>query len=1110
MATYFQGLSDNAGAVPFAKLDYNYLNQVTKEKDQQYQQGLDETKSDYSAILNAPVTGEAANKVKNQYISNAQESLKKISAADLSLPQNVQQAEAVFAPFWKDSALLMNIAGTKQQQSYLSEGNSYKDSTDKDKRALYDPDAMEYMQRGLKALGELPFSEQAYSKWNARPFIPVHNIDAEVDAAYKAEEQKGVGFEDANGAGIVATKNGPRSREAFRVYYMSKIGDRYDAQINMKANLQMERDIDGIKYRHPELDERAVRNQLGIEYADQYANYIKGGITSNLAVANEYAQQIKKLSPVNGSAKMDPALEQNLTMLLEKEKEAREESQKWADKGVNEMGFSYDKEKWNTHGVFEGGIDYKSPTYLKKLNDLQEHPQDYIGSIHKNQLADNWAAGMAALSSVQIKKNEQWDNFMDHAEKKAELIQNQQKIDQLGNHYENEDMARMIKLFGPEYAKKTYGETAVTEYMNNPGGGTGTPSLGSGDIQQGDITNVQEVSHPLDSYTRAQQDLFNGITGKVYDFDGVSGLVLNQRVLGDKGLTDDEIMNLNKWSRKALNGQEGTPAEEAAVAKAKGILVDNGLVKGGDRVGPKAMIPLLNQMIPKVQKFYSESSTPGDMDKFNALADAYGDITHSLATYNTNEEQYKAAVNRELANDKRFTKLLNPQTGKRWTAEEMAAQKTPEGLPIFPKLNVEDDKGKELTISSQELAGSYRNGDFGYNSNKGKVYIGGKEYKLNGIDDKTADAYATWKNPLTKLPFGNDKNQAAISDLENRLGLNANFWKGGVQIAGAGPLGDQKKNPQQLINAKPGSAVDKFGYWKTLPELDRLAGDKVLSQLTGFKKGLVGAIAGYDPNSTNKSQAATATRLVQEAVMPDNALRYYYKKSNGETVDLSDDERRLVQNLVGEKDIQKTVARAEVHPTGPDGIPAVSVKFSDYKPSDKTEVASEKLVDLMNKGEIYMNISSKAGGQLLQTLPKRHDVFAYGQLLDGKPVESDAISNSMGFSYKIIPDRQGTDGRYNTARIFITKQELDADGNVVMDQHNKPKLINESIPINLMDGANAKSPDELVQGVYALRSSYFNQRKANKMNYLQQQQAGSPVGTRSFNDLLKQYNGTHY
>lgn len=79
MASYIQGLSDNPQSfnTPLYQPDLNWLSGAMQKKADQYQQGVAQVASGYSAILNAPLTDEG-NKVKRaEYLKIAQEGLKK-------------------------------------------------------------------------------------------------------------------------------------------------------------------------------------------------------------------------------------------------------------------------------------------------------------------------------------------------------------------------------------------------------------------------------------------------------------------------------------------------------------------------------------------------------------------------------------------------------------------------------------------------------------------------------------------------------------------------------------------------------------------------------------------------------------------------------------------------------------------------------------------------------------------------------------------------------------------------------------------------------------------------------------------------------------------------
>ena len=83
-----------------------------------YEQGFAQVAGKYNA-LNKEMTHSANQQFRDQFLKQANENLKNLSAMDLSLPQNVQAASNVFAPFYKNTLAMQDLGFTARVNSEL-------------------------------------------------------------------------------------------------------------------------------------------------------------------------------------------------------------------------------------------------------------------------------------------------------------------------------------------------------------------------------------------------------------------------------------------------------------------------------------------------------------------------------------------------------------------------------------------------------------------------------------------------------------------------------------------------------------------------------------------------------------------------------------------------------------------------------------------------------------------------------------------------------------------------------------------------------------------------------------------------------------------------------
>jgi hypothetical protein len=81
-----------------------------------YEQGFAQVAGKYNA-LNKEMTHASNQQFKDQFLKQANENLKNLSAMDLSLPQNVQAAASVFQPFYTNKLALQDMSFTQQMNN---------------------------------------------------------------------------------------------------------------------------------------------------------------------------------------------------------------------------------------------------------------------------------------------------------------------------------------------------------------------------------------------------------------------------------------------------------------------------------------------------------------------------------------------------------------------------------------------------------------------------------------------------------------------------------------------------------------------------------------------------------------------------------------------------------------------------------------------------------------------------------------------------------------------------------------------------------------------------------------------------------------------------------
>ena len=113
MATYIQGVTDYIPDYQPFQPDLNFIGNYLQTKQSQYDTNFNNINNLYGKYLHAELTREPNIKRKDDYLKQIDFNLKRVARLDLSLQKNVEQATQIFAPFYKDTYLMKDMAYTK-------------------------------------------------------------------------------------------------------------------------------------------------------------------------------------------------------------------------------------------------------------------------------------------------------------------------------------------------------------------------------------------------------------------------------------------------------------------------------------------------------------------------------------------------------------------------------------------------------------------------------------------------------------------------------------------------------------------------------------------------------------------------------------------------------------------------------------------------------------------------------------------------------------------------------------------------------------------------------------------------------------------------------------
>ena len=206
MARYPQGVKTFIPQIQPYQVDFNFVNNVLKTKQSQYDTNWKQLNKLYGQIYYADLTREESKAKQEALVKQIDFNLKRISTMDLSLDQNVQAAKQIFQPFYEDKNLMKDIAWTKNTSIALSGAESLRNSSDEEQRARYWQDGVNAINYRIEEFKETPY-DQIQSQANVR-YTPYVDVMAKAEAISKEFGDMVVPSFSEDNRWILSTTNG--------------------------------------------------------------------------------------------------------------------------------------------------------------------------------------------------------------------------------------------------------------------------------------------------------------------------------------------------------------------------------------------------------------------------------------------------------------------------------------------------------------------------------------------------------------------------------------------------------------------------------------------------------------------------------------------------------------------------------------------------------------------------------------------------------------------------------------------------------------------------------------------------------------------------------------
>lgn len=944
MASYIPSVTDSPQSLqtPIYTEDYSFLQNQLQKSDQQYNAGLQKVANDYSAITSQQLTNPENQGKQQEYIAKIQEGLKKVAPTDLSLPQNVSQAESLYQPFWKDTDMLTDIGRTKEHSSNKSQIEAMKMSPDEKVRDMYDSYQEQYNDMIVQDLKDAHRGDGSFQRIASRDIVPFKNAQKTLNAAAKDANLE-VDWTDPKGPVLYEYKNGEKAVRPFTLFAKGILGRDFDAQFKVMGEVD-KRNTENY-YRQQGYDKQTASQIVGEHFYKSYVEGLNQSIQTNgnHNQTNEAAIKMleHKVSTQGGATPVDS---DELIKLYSQRNDFKAEANDYADK-------------------------------LKEVQDPQtgrvilEHPENYIASHIKDNVINNWAVGRAeGTKSVKEVANQAWKNVEDVKLASGNLSARWSEIGETGRHNRAEEDLKGVKNAIDAFS---------AGYDNSVPGGQ-KPLISPNSIIANSSNELAQLNS-ADVAIGIQRENRRQLVQSVWSVGGLTSVLR-----AGNAMSTDEIATLNTYMADIESGQKPstTPEIQSTINKFTSVL------RGAGIEVPKSSNDFKEYANDFRGKLSQYALGLANNNKLHLSPDYVKDISAKAIkadalqrVYQANVEQTAASISNIISKPENAIKYSGVIINRNGKADLVHPEDIASTLPQSIELEEVGSSGKTLHLSAMDIANARYTNQFDvYNQgqeNKGiatppsGVKYNGKLYYVNKINGQnfvpqSKPAEHTWAHPnLLGWETGEP------SDIDYRNAYD--------QSSGA-------------LRSYLNKSEEKFGkpedFKNKMNELTRRA-------IPGFadKTGLMGkrSIIDYtDPRSY---------RVLRDGVQPDNIAKVY--DNNGK--DITDENiLKALYSIASSKneDIKKFVAPPYVDFTGRTGTPTLEIRInSSTGESDNSDIKA------LGSNTYHLVINPETASpylrQILDQAPVNMSLFP--EIAKGKTYTSETYG---GMNFTVTPSEK--------------------------------------------------------------------------------------------------------
>lgn len=1028
MATYLPNITDVFPEPSVYTPDFNFFDKMLQRKQSMYEQGVSKAKSAYDSVQSAPLSDAANIPIRDQYMKQAKEELKNISSADFSLPQNIDAAKKIFSPFWEDEFILKDASTTKWYQGQAQKLIALRDDNDPKTKGQYNGIAMMYLNNGLDKLKNANRDASKYGQIEKREAVPFTNIQSWLeDAAGKDPDKLKVVWDDQSpdGAYLVKTTNGERSKKKFATWAESMMGNNFYEQFKVTGIVEKEERLKDLKKQNPNANEQDLNSLMSRDVITEL----------NRGYKKRSSEIDVNLAEINATLKNMPTI-------------LNEDQQNLIDRLNSDIALQNGKK-----AALDEEYKYFNQTDRKRIEEaINGNPDNYFATLAKQRLVDNWATGRASIESKDVKENTAFFAAQTAQMRRAELNETIRKNNQSIKEGDWKIMKEKWELEHPNATGtkttskdgRTYdanGNEIKVDDGSDPTTGFRYLSLGTTDIT-GDVNTAATV------YNERMNELFTSAHDLIFDPKGL--LYIAKSGLG---LTDSEVATLSSAMKNEIRANHDpsspnynfTPEQNAAAKKLTKALETNEAVgRSGIKItGPTG---LRDALIAYGQDYFNKkmelakdgNNTILNENEFGAMM-SYLTSVQNLDVYNSNEAKRQELLKKNLTKPE-YKSIMFTRNGKVELIDQTYLQSNE-----FKKL------GSNLLLNMDVplFLGALQAG-----SPTGALTTTVKVKAKDLTAEKLAEAYATGKLEINYFTYRSSGQKPGVNQLDQ---------------ADIKYDGQTYSVPKDLVPVVS-NVLTKYGQSEDFAANLKKINDEVIPDLLYYKTSTGKLGTQWSGTFDKKNQGDKVFNIFNEALSPGNADIY---GADGKALDTETMGalRALLQNK--EENAEKYIQGVTYKTIGVNGKPTISFNLGEIASETKQQIGGVNL-DVLNQQEYSLAILPTATGPTLTDLPNSSGMYVYQNLLRGKPMKADPIIAASGFDFTITPNHDGTagaNGQSNVPTAVTVNLSYNVRENVTDPQTKKvvSKVTTKTKDIDIpLTGDKSKSPDEIVNYLYSL------------------------------------------